>query len=114
MLVAAHDSKEVHPEGVQGAGVGRRVKLVADLWDASARETHGMEKEGGEEEGNKGHLFVVGTDEVEDKAAVHEGEQAVQKESQTAVQPLHELHVLQGRTLGRTGSGRKSFQIGFG
>lgn len=34
---------------------------------------------------NTPHLLVVGTDEVKDKTAVHEGEQAVQEESQAAI-----------------------------
>lgn len=38
-----------------------------------------------QERGNNWHLFVVGADEVEDKATVHEGEQAVQEEGQTAI-----------------------------
>lgn len=69
MLVAADDTSEVHPQGVQRARVLCSVKLV-------------------------GNLFVVGADEVEDKAPVHERQQVIQEESQTAIQPLHKLHIL--------------------
>lgn len=40
---------------------------------------------GGKKEGSNWHLFVVGADKVEDKAAVHEREQVVQEEGQTAI-----------------------------
>lgn len=40
---------------------------------------------GEKREGNNWHLFVVGADKVEDKAAVHEREQVVQEEGQTAI-----------------------------
>lgn len=43
------------------------------------------------------YLFVVGADEVEDKATVHERQQVIQEEGQTAVQPLHKLHILRER-----------------
>jgi len=45
-------------------------------------------------EGSRSHLFVVGADEVEHKAPVHEGQQVIQEEGQTAIQPLHKLHIL--------------------
>lgn len=38
MLVAAHNSKKVHPECVQGAGVGRRMEFVADLLNTNTCE----------------------------------------------------------------------------
>lgn len=47
------------------------------------------------------YLFVVGADEVEDKATVHERQQVIQEEGQTAVQPLHKLHILRERQGGR-------------
>lgn len=46
-------------------------------------------------EGGNRHLFVVGADEVENKAPVHERKQVIQEEGQTAVQPLHKLHILE-------------------
>lgn len=42
-------------------------------------------KGGKKTEGSNWHLFVVGADKVEDKAAVHEREQVVQEEGQTAI-----------------------------
>lgn len=36
-------------------------------------------------EGSKRHLFVVGADEVENKAPVHERQQVIQEEGQTAI-----------------------------
>lgn len=45
--------------------------------------------------GGNRHLFVVGADEVENKAPVHERKQVIQEEGQTAVQPLHKLHILE-------------------
>lgn len=35
--------------------------------------------------GGNNHLFVVGTDEIENKAPVHERQQVIQEEGQTAV-----------------------------
>ena len=43
------------------------------------------------------YVFVVGADEVEDKATVHERQQVIQEEGQTAVQPLHKLQILRER-----------------
>lgn len=48
-------------------------------------------------DGNNRHLFVVGADEVEHKAPIHERQQVVQEEGQTAIQPLHKLHILTER-----------------
>lgn len=42
-------------------------------------------KGGEKKEGSNWHLFVVGADKVEYKAAVHEREQVVQEEGQTAI-----------------------------
>lgn len=42
-------------------------------------------EEGGRERERERHLFVVGADEVEHKAPVHERQQVVQEEGQTAV-----------------------------
>lgn len=41
-----------------------------------------------------GHLFVVGADEVEHKSPVHQRQKVIQEEGQTAIQPLHKLHIL--------------------
>lgn len=60
MLVAADDTSEVHPQGIQRAGILCCVELV-------------------------GNLFVVGADEVEHKAPVHERQQVIQEEGETAI-----------------------------
>ena len=99
MLVAADDTSEVHPQGVQRAGVLRRVQLVGDLFNTvdgkkAVFNMSGEHKVLINREGNNRHLFVVGADEVEHKAPVHQRQQVVQEEGQTAVESLHKLHIL--------------------
>ena len=100
MLVAANDSHEVHPQGVQSTGVLRRVELVRNLLKVNrgVKENEICQLRGNRSRGG-GHLFVVSADEVEDEAAVHERQHVVQEEGQTAVQPLHQLHVLENKDL---------------
>ncbi len=99
MLVAADNASEVHPQGIQSAGVLCCVKLVGNLfntkfcWKAiKAVLKYAWEhcdlkclKFNENAKGGNGHLFVVGADEVEDKAPVHERQQVIQEEGQTAI-----------------------------
>lgn len=90
VLVAGDDTDKVHPQGVQRAGILGHVKLVGNLLNAQGGETKiyvevkclilKTKKERKDQ-----HLFVVGADEVENKAPVHERKQVIQEEGQTAI-----------------------------
>lgn len=108
MLVAAQDAGEVHAKRQQQRRVGGRLQPRGHLWGRgiSGRPSLAPPTQPTTPprlcHAHHAHpyLLVVGPDQAEDEAAVHQGQQIAEEEGQAGVQALGQLCVLgaQGRS----------------